>query len=251
MPKVELLNIDCMEYMKSLDDNIFDLVLSDLPYGTTSCLWDSIIPLDEMWLELKRVTKENAPIVLTASQPFTAKLVMSNIKNFKCEWIWQKNRGSNFATAKHHPIKEHESVLVFCFGTARYFPIMQQRSDGGLNRSKYSFNPSNTGKREVIGGMEMKYANTINELRYPSSIQKFNCEVGLHPTQKPLALMEYLVKTYSQEGDLVFDMTMGSGTTGIAAIKHRRSFVGCELDKKYYDAACKRFDESTRQETLF
>lgn len=250
---ITLLNEDCMEVMARYPDNYFDLILCDPPYGTTGCSWDSVLPLPEMWASLKRIAKKNSPIVMTASQPFTSILVTSNLEAFKCEWIWKKNRGSNFANLRHHPMKEHESVLVFCYGTANYYPIMQERNVGGLARSKYTFNPSNTGKRQVYSGLEMSHSehNGNNEKRFPSSIQEFNCETGIHPTQKPLKLMEYLVLTYSKEGDTVLDFTMGSGTTGIAAIKHNRNFVGCELDSDYYKAACERFDLATRQESLF
>jgi len=248
MSKIELLNIDCMEYMKGCEDNAFDLILTDPPYGTTACKWDSIIPLEPMWKQLRRIIKPNGAIIMTASQPFTSILVSSNMKMFKCEWIWEKNRGSNFAILKYQPMKEHESVLVFGEGRVNYYPIKEQRKGGGSARTKYKYNPTNTGKREVMGGFEMKHANHNGneELRYPSSIQKFNVNVGLHPTQKPVALMEYLI-----EGERVLDFAMGSGTTCIACVNTKRDFVGCELDKDYYNAAVNRFNEETKQRSMF
>ena len=155
-----------------------------------------------------------------------------------------KNRGSNFATLRYAPMKEHESVLVFCKTSPKYFPIMQQRKGAGLDRTKYKYNPTNTGKREALGNLEMTHANHNgnNELRYPSSIQKFNTEVGKHPTQKPVTLMEYLVKTYTQENDTVLDFTMGSGTTGVACKNLNRNFIGIELDKDYFEIATARIN---------
>ena len=251
-PKQEILLGDCLELMKELPDNSVDLILCDLPYGTTACKWDAIIPFDKLWEQYERVAKLNTPIVLTASQPFTSALVMSNLKLFKVEWVWQKNRGSNFATTKYQPMKEHESVLVFCKGVANYYPIMQPRAEGGKSRAKYAINPSNTGKREAYNGMIETETTTLNErLRVPSSIQKFNTEVGLHPTQKPVALFEYLVKTYSKENDLVLDNCTGSGTTAIACLNTNRQFIVMEKEQKYYEIILKRVAEHKKQTTLF
>jgi len=251
-PKQEILLGDCLELMKELPDNSVDLILCDLPYGTTACKWDAIIPFDKLWEQYERVAKLNTPIVLTASQPFTSALVMSNLKLFKVEWVWQKNRGSNFATTKYQPMKEHESVLVFCKGVANYYPIMQPRAEGGKSRAKYAINPINTGKREAYNGMIETETRTLNEsLRVPSSIQKFNTEVGLHPTQKPVALFEYLVKTYSKENDLVLDNCTGSGTTAIACLNTNRQFIVMEKEEKYYDTILKRVSEHKKQTTLF
>jgi len=235
---------DCLDVMKTIPSASIDAIITDPPYGTTACKWDSVIPFEPMWAELKRIIKDNGAIIFTASQPFTSALVMSNIKMFKHEWIWEKNRGSNFATLKYAPMKEHESVLVFCKTSPKYFPIMQQRKGAGLNRTKYKYNPTNTGKREALNNLEMTHANHNgnNELRYPSSIQKFNTEVGKHPTQKPLTLLEYLVKTYTQENETVLDFTMGSGTTGVACKNLNRNFIGIELDEGYYNIAKERIN---------
>ena len=241
---LKLLHGDCLELMKDIPDASIDAIITDPPYGTTACKWDSVIPFEPMWKELNRIIKDNGAIIFTASQPFTSNLVMSNTKMFKHEWIWEKNRGSNFATLRYAPMKEHESVLVFCKTSPKYFPIMQQRKGAGLDRTKYKYNPTNTGKREALGNLEMTHANHNgnNELRYPSTIQKFNTEVGNHPTQKPVTLMEYLIKTYTQENDTVLDFTMGSGTTGIACKNLNRNFIGIELDKDYFAIAESRIN---------
>ena len=241
---LNLIHGDCLEMMKTIPDASIDAIITDPPYGTTACKWDSVIPFEPMWKELNRIIKDNGAIIFTASQPFTSNLIMSNTKMFKHEWIWEKNRGSNFATLRYAPMKEHESVLVFCKTSPKYFPIMQHRKGAGLDRTKYKYNPTNTGKREALGNLEMTHANHNgnNELRYPSSIQKFNTEVGKHPTQKPVTLMEYLVKTYTQENDTVLDFTMGSGTTGVACKNLNRNFIGIELDKDYFDIATARIN---------
>lgn len=241
-----LVNGECLEVMKEIPTGSVDMVMTDPPYGTTACKWDSVIPLEPMWEQLKRIIKPNGAIVMTASQPFTSVIVGSNIKNFKHEWIWEKNRGSNFAVLKYQPMKEHESVLVFGYKTVKYYPIKETRKGSGLKRTKYKYSPTNTGKREAMGGFEMIHArhNGNNELRFPRSLQKFNCEVGLHPTQKPVALMEYLIKTYTNENELVLDFTMGSGTTGVACKNLNRDFIGIEKDKKYFEIAKERINNA-------
>ncbi len=234
---------DCLELMQDVPDGSIDLILCDLPYGTTACKWDSIIPFDLLWAQYERVIKPNAAIVLTASQPFTSALVMSNIKLFKHEWIWVKNRGSNFASLKYQPMKEHESVLVFSKSTPVYNAILEARSEGGKSRSKYVIKPSNTGKREVYSGLEAKEDREIDpELRQPKTLQKFNTEVGLHPTQKPVALFEYLIKTYTNEGDTVLDNCAGSGTTGVACINTNRKYILMEKDPTYYSTILNRIN---------
>ena len=248
---IKLIQGNCLEVMKEIyakDGCCVDMVLTDPPYGTTRCKWDSIIPLDEMWEALNYIAESSAPKVFTASQPFTSTLVASNYKEFKCEWVWEKNRGSNFGSVKYQPMKEHESVLVFGKGRLPYYPIKEPRKGGGASRVKYDFNGSNTGKRDVYSGfVDSRVAHKESELRYPSSIQKFNTEVGLHPTQKPLALMEYLIKTYTNEGDTVLDFTMGSGTTGVAAKNLDRNFIGIELDEKYFNIAKERIENTSEK----
>lgn len=226
--------------MPTIPEKSIDMILSDLPYGLTQNEWDSVIPLDKLWQEFKRVVKDNAVIALTASQPFTSMLIMSNLRMFKHEWIWQKNRGSNFANTVREPFKEHEAVLIFSAGKWTYNPQPQERGKGGLDRIKYAINlkTASTNYRQFPERTLIDAADT----RVPSSVQKFNTEVGLHPTQKPTALFEYLIKTYSNEGDTVLDCCLGSGTSALAAAKLGRHFIGIEIDEEYYKIAKERLD---------
>jgi site-specific DNA-methyltransferase (adenine-specific) len=231
---------DCLEVLPSLPDSSIDLICTDLPYGTTCGKWDTIIPLDKLWEQYLRVTKPTAAIVLTASQPFTSVLVMSNQALFRHEWIWIKNRGSNFANTVREPMKEHESILVFSRGKWTYNKQMQERTGSGGDRVKYdvAFKTSSENYGKFIG----KEAKKLPALRVPSTWQKFNTEVGLHPTQKPVALMEYLIKTYSNEGDVVLDSCMGSGTTGVACTTLGRHFIGIEKDDAFYNISKNRIN---------
>jgi site-specific DNA-methyltransferase (adenine-specific) len=238
---------DCLERMKEIPDGSVDMILTDPPYGTTACKWDSIIPLEPMWEQLKRIIKPNGAIVMTASQPFTSVLVASKLTMFKYEWIWEKNRGSNFGAAKYQPLKEHESVLVFSKtgGRVNYYPIKEPRKGAGADRVKYKFNGSNTGKRDTYNGfIDNRKGHEEEALRYPSTIQKHNTQVGLHPTQKPVTLMEYLIKTYTNESETVLDFTMGSGSTGVAAKNLNRNFIGIELDENYFNIAKERISKA-------
>lgn len=230
---------DCLQVMPSIPDKSIDMILCDLPYGTTACKWDTIIPFEPLWKEYKRIIKDNGAIVLTASQPFTSALVISNPAMFKVEWIWQKNAGSNFATTKYQPMKEHENILVFSFGTPKYNQQRQKRTDSGFARQKTPLKFDRKNKDDVYNGMFVGKITekTISKDRCPSSIQKFNRERGLHPTQKPVALFEYLIKTYTNEGDLVLDNCAGSGTTGVACKKLNRRFILIEQEEKYCDIA--------------
>jgi len=243
MVKINLRHGDCLEVMKSIPDGSIDAIITDPPYGTTACKWDSVIPFEPMWAELKRIIKPSGAIVLFGSQPFTSSLIMSNPKMFKYEWIWQKNRGSNFALLKYQPFKEHENILIFSKETHKYFPIKQERSESGKSRANYSF--KNAGGGEATGfvikddGIRREIEK---DLRNPSSIQKFNTEVGKHPTQKPVALIEYLIKTYTNENETVLDFTMGSGTTGVACKNLNRNFIGIELDESYFNIAKERIN---------
>jgi site-specific DNA-methyltransferase (adenine-specific) len=232
---------DCLSILPTIPTGSVDLILADLPYGTTSNKWDSVIPLENLWLEYRRITRPISAIVLTASQPFTARLVMSNPGEFKHEWIWIKNRGSNFANTVREPMKEHESVLVFSKGKWTYNKQMQERTGSGGDRVKYgvAFKSKSENYREFEG----REHAILPELRVPSSWQKFNTEVGLHPTQKPLGLMEYLIKTYSNEGETVLDNCMGSGTTGVAAVNLKRNFIGIEKDEHYFSIAKNRIGQ--------
>jgi site-specific DNA-methyltransferase (adenine-specific) len=243
LPANSLVNADCLEAMKYIADKSIDMVLCDLPYGTTACKWDAIIPFDKLWEQYERIVKPNGAIVFTASQPFTSALVMSKPKWFRHEWIWKKNRGSNFALLKWQPFKEHESVLVFSKETANYYPIMEERSENGKSRCAYTFNnkvTSETINNQTFYNQDGERRKLDENLRNPSSVQNFNTEVGLHPTQKPLELMKYLILTYTNEGELVLDNTAGSGTTAIACLNTNRQFIVMEKEQKYYDIILKR-----------
>ncbi len=247
---IKLYHGDCLEKMKEIPNSSVDMILTDPPYGTTACKWDSVIPLEPMWEQLKRVIKPNGAIVMTASQPFTSALVMSNPKMFKYEWIWQKAVGSNFAVLKYQPMKEHESVLVFSKETHNYYPIKEPRKGSGAKRMDYGHRGSVTGEangQQNFTGWEVgKYEKN---LRNPSSVQYFNNREksrGLHPTQKPVTLMEYLIKTYTNENETVLDFTMGSGTTGVACRNTNRKFIGIEKDKEYFDIAKNRINQESK-----
>lgn len=228
---------DCLSLMKELPDGQIDMILSDLPYGMTRNRWDSQIPLDNLWNEYWRVLKPTGIIALTASQPFTSTLVSSQLKYFKHEWIWIKNRGSNFANTVREPMKEHESVLIFSRGKWTYNKQMQPRTGGGASRVKYDFNKVTDTQNY---GKFTSAPKNHGELRVPSSWQKFNCEVGLHPTQKPVSLLEYLIKTYTNPGEVILDSCMGSGSTCVAAINTERHYIGYELNEDYFLVAKER-----------
>jgi site-specific DNA-methyltransferase (adenine-specific) len=241
---ISLINADCLEAMRDIPDGSVDMVLTDPPYGTTACKWDSVIPFEPMWEQLKRITKPNGAIVLTASQPFTSALIMSNVKMFKYEWIWQKDKPSNFALANKQPMKYHENVCVFYAAQCIYNKKMQERTGSGKQRIRYIVDNTSR-KSDHINCVDNP--KMFGELKNPSTIQEFSTgrrQDGIHPTQKPVALMEYLIRTYTNAGDTVLDFTMGSGTTGVAAKNLGRSFIGIELDPDYFHAASKRIADT-------
>ena len=316
--EIKLYNADCLEKMKDIDDKSVDMILADLPYGTTACKWDTIIPFEPLWEQYNRIIKDNGAIVLTASQPFTSALVMSNPDMFRYSWVWEKEQGVNFLSAKKNPMRVHEDVLVFYLDEAEvkgrskkftelrdYFNFELRKSGlsskeikkilgndmGGhyfttgiqwtlptlenytklqttgyfsekweILKEKYNLIATNCkiqyfpqmegGKPYISGkgnsgqvtGSVIKTQTKNSGTRYPRSIIKIKREVGLHPTQKPVALMEYLIKTYTNEGDLVLDNVMGSGTTGVACKNTGRNFIGIELDKDYFEIAKKRIN---------
>jgi site-specific DNA-methyltransferase (adenine-specific) len=248
----QLMQGDCLELMKQIPDKSVDAIITDPPYGTTGCKWDSVIPFDLMWTELNRVIKPNGAIVLFGSQPFTSALIMSNPKMFKYEWIWEKAVGSNFATVKYMPMKEHENVLIFGNGKVNYKPQMQERK--GSCKGKI---PDYTNTKSKSIGLKTEIYNSLpsnrdgkkyDVLRNPSSVQFFNnrnaSDRGIHPTQKPVALLEYLAKTYTNENETILDFTMGSGTTGVACANTGRNFIGIEQDAKYFDIAKARIESA-------
>ena len=228
----KIYNEDCLEGMKRIPDKSVDMILCDLPYGTTACKWDTIIPFEPLWEQYGRVIKDNGAIVLTASQPFTSALVMSNPKMFRCEWIWDKKMGSNFFNVKHQPLKVHEQVLVFSKKSPIYNPEMRK----GKMRVKGS---EKTYTGDSVLGTYTKTKKT-NDLYYPTTMLEFsnaNRKDNTHPTQKPVELFEYLIRTYSAEGDTILDNCMGSGTTAIACLTTNRNFIGFELDENYHTVA--------------
>ena len=245
----QLIKGDCLVEMQHIPDKSIDCIICDLPYGTTACKWDTVIPFEPLWAQYKRIIKDNGAIVLFSSQPFTSALVMSNPKMFKYEWIWQKSKGCNFIHAKNMPIKFHESIVVFSKA-----PIGHEIQ---LGKRRMTYNPQGLVKVDKKWSRPKKY-DTEHKLKresdkldriiefenYPISILKYgnsdNRERGLHPTQKPVALMEYLIKTYTNEGETVLDNTMGSGSTGVACKNLNRSFIGIEMDDKYFEIAKNR-----------
>ncbi len=235
---------DCLEILKDIPDKSIDLILTDPPYNITACEWDKAIDLEKLWQELLRISKDKTAIIFTASQPFTSILVMSNLKMFKHEWIWQKAVGSNFATLKYQPMKEHESILVFCKTTPNYYPQLEERKGSGKERSQYPYK-SDTISGEAINKLKTNRSGKKYDenKRYPSSVQFFNNrekDRGLHPTQKPVALFNYFIRTYSKENDLILDPFLGSGTTAVAARQLGRNFIGIEISEKYCEIAEER-----------
>jgi len=228
---------DCLEVMKSIPDKSIDMILCDLPYGNTNCKWDTIIPFEPLWEQYKRIIKDNGAITLTASQPFTSALVMSNPKMFRCALVWNKKKNSNPLQAKISPLKIHEDILVFGIKAVNYYP--QKEIRGKPRKKIYPFKTSNN---SIIGEFSSKI-NTENNEYYPTSILEFSNanKIGLlHPTQKPVALFEYLIKTYTNEGDLVLDNCAGSGTTGVACKNTNRNFILIEQDEKYCEVIKER-----------
>ena len=237
--KYKLYNGDCLEVMKDIPNKSIDMILCDLPYGTTKCKWDIIIPFDELWEQYNRIIKDNGAIVLFGSQPFTSKLICSNIGNYKYDWIWDKKKSPNFRGVKYQPLIPYEIISVF--NTTKYNPQMVE----GKMRKKGGY-PSKNEEQAISRGTEIK----INNLYYPKAILEFskanNKESGLHPTQKPIALLEYLIKTYTNENEVVLDNCMGSGSTCVACINTNRQFIGIELDKNYFEIAEKRIKEADK-----
>ena len=271
MHNVDLINGDCLVEMKSIEEHSIDLILCDLPYGTTDrkgseskknagsrlLKWDTVIPLDKLWLEYKRVLKPRGAVVLTADQPFTSKLILSNVEWFKYEWIWKKKKTTGFLLANYRPMKQTEDVVVFSPAGAAaaskngknmtYNPqgLIEKRvkkKNNPKRLGKFLHNPKFMGENNKLlheTEYEQKYTN------YPSEIIEFGLDKNVvHPTQKPVALMEYLIKTYSNENETVLDNCMGSGTTGVACVNTNRNFIGIERDEKYYEMTKSRIDES-------
>lgn len=226
---------DCLELMKEIPDRSIDMVLCDLPYGTTRNKWDSVIPLNKLWEQYERIIKDNGAIVLFSQMPFSAELVHSNLKLFKYEWIWQKDNGTGFLNAKKMPLKIHENILVFYKKLPLYNP--QMRIGFKPYKCKQGRHSTN------YGAYEQGHITESNGERYPIDIIKFKKDAGLHPTQKPVELLEYLIKTYTNENETVLDNCMGSGSTGVACVNTNRNFIGYELDEHYFQIAKERLEQ--------
>jgi site-specific DNA-methyltransferase (adenine-specific) len=236
---IDLINADCLEAMRDIPDGSVDMVLTDPPYGTTACKWDTVIPFEPMWEQLKRITKKNGAIVLTASQPFTSALIMSNVKMFRHEWVWDKvNKYTGSLQANRRRLRRHEDIVVFSkapiqtynkqWRVGRPYVTTQTKGHGDYCEGNMPHTTTNDGKHNPCSVLEIKADNKK--------------ELGLHPTQKPVALMEYLIRTYTNEGETVLDFTMGSGTTGVACKNLGRSFIGIEMDADYFAAASERIN---------
>jgi len=229
------INADCFDVFPFIEDKSIDAIICDLPYGTTACKWDSILPFDKLWEQYERIIKPNGAIVLFGSEPFSSALRMSNIKNYKYDWIWNKSRPTGFLNAKKQPLRKTENISVFYKKQPTYNRQFKEvneriftRTKGGGTYGEQKNIPTNVSN----GGLENPY-----------TLIDFKCINGEHPTQKPLELMEYLIKTYTNEGDIVLDNTMGSGTTNLACIKLNRKSIGIEKEKQYYDVAVRRASE--------
>jgi site-specific DNA-methyltransferase (adenine-specific) len=244
---------DCLEVMAGLPDASVDMILCDLPYGTTACKWDTVIPFDALWAQYRRVAKRNAAIVLTASQPFTTALISSNMREFRYCWVWVKSRVTGFANAKLQPLRCVEDVVVFYRSRPTYNPQGLVRIDA-VRRNGASVGGDSlrgdTGASSNRGSLRTAGAEYVQEFTgYPRQVLSIGSESGTaHPTQKPVALMEYLIRTYTNEGEVVLDNCMGSGTTGVACANTGRRFIGIEREPKYFDIACRRIKDALGQE---
>ena len=243
---IELFRGDCLEVMKEIESGSVDAIICDPPYGTTACKWDSVIDFDLMWEQLNRIIKPNGAIVLFGSEPFSSALRMSNIKDYKYDLIWKKNIPTGFYNAKKQQLKIHENISIFYKEQTIYNPQMVKRSEEEYKKT-LRVNDSECFNPDIYGGGRKKLIRKTAEeqkYKYPFTICEFKtdrvCGGKKHPTQKPVALMEYLIKTYTNEGETVLDFTMGSGSTGVAAKQTDRSFIGIEQDENYFNIASER-----------
>lgn len=243
----KIINGDCMDIIRQIPDKSIDLVLTDPPYGTTACTWDRTINFNELWKEVSRIRKDKCPCIFMAQEPFASHLRVSNIDNYKYDWIWEKQKASNFMSMKHQPARYHELVCVFY--KHNYYPIMWEAEN--VDKRK-TINNNKTNKNCHLGDIK-RIRNPDTGMRYPKSILKINKSVNrnIHPTQKPVALMEYIIKTYTKENDLVLDCFSGSGTTAVACHNLKRRFICIEKDKDYYESSVKRLDECMKHRVLF
>jgi len=252
---MKLYNGDCLAVMDKLiaEGVKIDAIITDIPYGTTACNWDSIIPFDEMWSRLKQLRNDDTPIVLFGSEPFSSHLRLSNLREFKYDWVWDKIKPTNMLNAKKQPLRRYELISVFYKKQCLYNPQKTINPKGHEKRSLYNYNRENEGG-ETVGDIKKGGVSSHYEADklLPVNIQVFSKpNKPIHPTQKPVALMEYLIKTYTNDGDTVLDFTMGSGSTGVACVNTNRNFIGIELDKGYFDIAEERINNANRQLSLF
>lgn len=237
--KIQLLRGNCLELMKEIPDKSVDMILADLPYGVTACRWDEVIPFEKLWPEYERVCKSNGVIVLFGTEPFASAMRLSNKELYRYDWIWEKSKCSNFLSARKQPLKYHENILVFSKPKSIYNPQLSEGKPYKRDRTKEHFiipTTKNTDNKTV----------TISDgRRYPKTILRFKSEQhNVHPTQKPVALLEYLIKTYTNEGDIVLDNCMGSGSTGVACVNLNRDFIGMELKQEYFNIAKERIHKA-------
>lgn len=232
---------DCLELMKDIPDKSIDMILCDLPYGTTACKWDNVIPFEPLWEQYKRIIKDNGAIVLFGSEPFSSYLRISNIKWYKYDWVWSKNRGTGFQIVKYRPLCSHENIIIFCKKTPVYNPQMRERDKPRISQNKGTTRQMVISKgKEYLGKIALDKKFPITVLEFPNNNQKYK----LHPTQKPVALLEYFIKTYTNENETVLDNCMGSGSTGVACINTNRNFIGIELDEDYFNIAKDRIENA-------
>lgn len=238
---------DCLELMKDIPDKSIDMILCDLPYGTTVCKWDVIIPFDKLWEQYNRIIKDNGAIVLFGSEPFSSYLRLSNIKNYKYDWCWIKSKPSGHLIAKYQPMKKNENIIVFGKKKINYYPILEEKDKKHIRNPKknYKLKTDLFGQNETI--LFNQYRKIPLDKKYPDNVLEIK-SVGnngrIHPTQKPVALLEYLIKTYTNENETVLDNCMGSGSTGVACINTNRNFIGIELSEEYYNIAVRRINET-------
>lgn len=246
MSTIDLRHGDCLELMKLIPDKSIDLVLTDPPYGTTQCKWDAVIEFDPLWKELKRIVKDKGAIVMFAAQPFTALLIASNLQMYKYNWIWKKNKSTGFLNSKKQPLRNYEDIVVFYRKQCLYNPQKTQGHKPTNSYTKHTSDGSTLGKTKIGikgGGSTERYPTSVLEFKVVN--QDGTSDGGnFHPTQKPVALLEYLIKTYTSEGQVVLDFTMGSGSTGVACKNLNRNFIGIELDDKYFQIAKDRINKA-------
>lgn len=248
-------NEDCLEGMKRIPDGSIDAIICDLPYGTTKNAWDSLIPLDKLWEQYKRIIKPSGAIVLFSQQPFTSALVMSNPKMFRYEWIWEKEMGTGFLNANYAPLKSHENVVIFSSLAACYVKnpadamvYYPQMTDGKPYTCKQGKMEHNYDTKNMVAAIETKNEGK----RYPKTVLRYSRDKDkIHPTQKPVELVRYLVRTYTKEGETILDNCMGSGTTAVACMKEKRHYVGFELSKDFFDKSIERIKKEQSQPTLW